>query len=47
MNYVERLLDGVHSVFNLNPATFSGAIDIIVVEQDDGACDSARTDAAR
>lgn len=37
MNYVEKVLDGVHYVFNINPATFSGAIDIIVVPQKDGS----------
>jgi phosphatidate phosphatase PAH1 len=36
MNYVEKFLDGVHSALNLNASTFSGAIDIIVVEQPDG-----------
>jgi hypothetical protein len=37
MNYVERVLDGVHSALNLNAATLSGAIDIIVVPQEDGS----------
>lgn len=36
MNYVEKLLDGVHSVLNINAATFSGSIDVIAVEQQDG-----------
>lgn len=40
MNYVEKVLDGVHSVFNLNAATLSGAIDIIVVPQEDGTLKS-------
>lgn len=40
MNYVERVFDGVHYVFNLNAATLSGAIDIIVVEQEDGTLKS-------
>ena len=37
MNYVEKFLDGVHKVLNLNYATFSGAIDVLVVKQEDGA----------
>eukprot|EP01113_Clastostelium_recurvatum_P022951 TRINITY_DN2745_c0_g1_i5.p1 TRINITY_DN2745_c0_g1~~TRINITY_DN2745_c0_g1_i5.p1 ORF type:complete len:1209 (-),score=333.80 TRINITY_DN2745_c0_g1_i5:62-3688(-) len=37
MNYIERFFDGVHYVFNLNAATLSGAIDIIVVPQPDGS----------
>eukprot|EP01122_Echinamoeba_exundans_P013301 TRINITY_DN5787_c0_g2_i1.p1 TRINITY_DN5787_c0_g2~~TRINITY_DN5787_c0_g2_i1.p1 ORF type:complete len:1000 (+),score=212.58 TRINITY_DN5787_c0_g2_i1:90-3089(+) len=36
MNYVEKLLDGVQSVMKLNPSTFSGAVDIVVVNQADG-----------
>jgi phosphatidate phosphatase LPIN len=36
MNYVEKLLDGVQSVMKLNPSTFSGAVDIVVVKQADG-----------
>jgi phosphatidate phosphatase LPIN len=40
MNYVEKVLDGVHSVLNINAATFSGAIDIIVVPQEDGSLKS-------
>lgn len=36
MNYVEKLLDGVHSVLNINAATLSGCIDVIAVEQPDG-----------
>ncbi len=28
MNYLEKLFDGVHYVFNINAATLSGAIDI-------------------
>jgi len=31
MNYVEKVLDGVQSVLRVNPATFSGAVDVIVV----------------
>lgn len=42
MNYVERFMDGVQSFINVNSATFSGAVDIIVVPQEDGslACTS-------
>eukprot|EP01102_Stenamoeba_stenopodia_P019264 TRINITY_DN722_c0_g1_i1.p1 TRINITY_DN722_c0_g1~~TRINITY_DN722_c0_g1_i1.p1 ORF type:complete len:1004 (-),score=227.64 TRINITY_DN722_c0_g1_i1:70-3081(-) len=36
MEFVERMFDGVHNVFQLNPATLSGAIDIIVVKHPDG-----------
>jgi len=37
MNYVEKLIDGVNYIFDLNQATLSGAIDIIVVRQPDGS----------
>lgn len=37
MNYVEKFLDGVQSALNLNASTFSGAIDIVAVEQPDGS----------
>jgi phosphatidate phosphatase LPIN len=42
MNYVEKFMDGVQSFINVNSATFSGAVDIIVVPQEDGslACTS-------
>lgn len=40
MNYVEKVLDGVHSVLNLNAATLSGTIDIIVIPQEDGSLKS-------
>ncbi len=40
MNYVEKVLDAAHSVFNINAATLSGAIDIIVVPQEDGTLKS-------
>ena len=40
MNYVEQLVDGVNAYFDLNLATLSGAIDIIVVEQPDGSLKS-------
>eukprot|EP01129_Flabellula_baltica_P011465 TRINITY_DN5027_c0_g1_i4.p1 TRINITY_DN5027_c0_g1~~TRINITY_DN5027_c0_g1_i4.p1 ORF type:complete len:419 (+),score=88.21 TRINITY_DN5027_c0_g1_i4:23-1279(+) len=40
MNYIERILDGVHSVFNVNEATLSGAVDVIVVRQSDGSLKS-------
>lgn len=40
MDYVERVLDGVHNVFSLNAATLSGAIDIIAVPQEDGSLKS-------
>lgn len=42
MNLVEKVLDGVQSFMNVNSATFSGAVDIIVVPQEDGslACTS-------
>lgn len=40
MNYVEKALDGVHYMFNLNAATLSGAIDILVIEQEDGTLKS-------
>ena len=36
MNYIEKILDGVHSVFNVNEATLSGAVDVIAVRQSDG-----------
>lgn len=31
MNYLEKFFDGVHYVFNLNAATLSGAIDILLL----------------
>ncbi|CAG9955099.1 unnamed protein product [Clonostachys rosea f. rosea IK726] len=38
MQYVRNLSDSVSTAWNsLNPATLSGAIDVIVVEQDDGS----------
>jgi hypothetical protein len=42
MNIVEKVLDGVQNLMNVNSATFSGAVDIIVVPQEDGslACTS-------
>ena len=40
MDYVERVWDAAHGVFLLNPATLSGAIDILVVEQPDGTLKS-------
>eukprot|EP00727_Mastigamoeba_balamuthi_P014160 m51a1_g9367 putative phosphatidate phosphatase pah1 (930) ;mRNA; r:183131-186120 len=33
MNYIERVLDGVQGVFNVNPSTLSGAIDVVAVRQ--------------
>lgn len=36
MNYVEKFFDGVQTALNLNPATFSGACDVIVVKGHDG-----------
>ncbi len=36
MNYVEKIVDGVSTYFDVNLATLSGAIDIIVVEQPSG-----------
>lgn len=42
MNLVEKVLDGVQNLMNVNSATFSGAVDILVVPQEDGsyACTS-------
>eukprot|EP01119_Soliformovum_irregulare_P021520 TRINITY_DN7182_c0_g1_i1.p1 TRINITY_DN7182_c0_g1~~TRINITY_DN7182_c0_g1_i1.p1 ORF type:complete len:897 (-),score=322.29 TRINITY_DN7182_c0_g1_i1:45-2735(-) len=40
MNYVEKMLDGVHSALNINAATLSGAIDIIVIRSPDGTLKS-------
>ncbi|XP_063901887.1 phosphatidate phosphatase LPIN1-like isoform X2 [Zophobas morio] len=38
MEYIGRVLHGVKNVYNeLNPATLSGAIDVIVIEQPDGS----------
>lgn len=38
MQYVRNLSDSVSTAWNsINPATLSGAIDVIVVEQEDGA----------
>jgi phosphatidate phosphatase LPIN len=38
MQYVRNLSDSVSTAWNsINPATFSGAIDVIVVEQEDGS----------
>eukprot|EP01116_Phalansterium_solitarium_P017879 TRINITY_DN4531_c1_g1_i2.p1 TRINITY_DN4531_c1_g1~~TRINITY_DN4531_c1_g1_i2.p1 ORF type:complete len:1074 (+),score=252.81 TRINITY_DN4531_c1_g1_i2:348-3569(+) len=37
MDYVERMLEGVHSVLGVNAATLSGAIDVVVVPQPDGS----------
>src|ERR1700761_4782780 len=37
MNYVRSIAGTVNGAWNsINPATLSGAIDVIVVEQDDG-----------
>ena len=35
MNVLERIIDGVHTLFQINAATFSGAIDVLVIEQPD------------
>lgn len=40
MNYVEKVLDNVQNTLNINAATLSGAIDIIVVPQEDGTLKS-------
>jgi phosphatidate phosphatase LPIN len=38
MQYVRNISDSVSTAWNsLNPATLSGAIDVIVIEQDDGS----------
>eukprot|EP01127_Copromyxa_protea_P020565 TRINITY_DN689_c0_g6_i5.p1 TRINITY_DN689_c0_g6~~TRINITY_DN689_c0_g6_i5.p1 ORF type:complete len:443 (-),score=130.74 TRINITY_DN689_c0_g6_i5:116-1444(-) len=37
MDYVEKFLDTVQGALNINPATFSGAVDIVVVQQSDGS----------
>jgi phosphatidate phosphatase LPIN len=37
MDYLERVLDGVQGVFNVNPSTLSGAVDIIAVRHADGS----------
>lgn len=40
MQYVRSIGGSVSKTWNsINPATLSGAIDVIVVEQEDGACD--------
>eukprot|EP01117_Protostelium_nocturnum_P020925 TRINITY_DN975_c0_g1_i1.p1 TRINITY_DN975_c0_g1~~TRINITY_DN975_c0_g1_i1.p1 ORF type:complete len:944 (+),score=418.69 TRINITY_DN975_c0_g1_i1:187-3018(+) len=36
MNYVESFFDGMHNALNLNAATLSGSIDIVVIPQEDG-----------
>ena len=36
MNFVEKVLDNVQNTFYINAATLSGAIDIVVVPQEDG-----------
>lgn len=36
MDYVEKFFDSVQSALNINPSTFSGAIDIVVVQQSNG-----------
>jgi hypothetical protein len=41
MNYVEKLVDNVSLYFDVNLATLSGAIDIIVVQQKDGQFNSS------
>lgn len=39
MQYVRSIGGSVSKTWNsINPATLSGAIDVIVVEQEDGAC---------
>ena len=37
MQFLEKVFDNVQYALNINAATFSGAIDIIVVEQPDGS----------
>jgi phosphatidate phosphatase LPIN len=37
MQYVEKIFDGVQWALSINAATFSGAIDVIVIEQPDGS----------
>eukprot|EP01125_Pyxidicula_operculata_P008116 TRINITY_DN2750_c0_g1_i12.p1 TRINITY_DN2750_c0_g1~~TRINITY_DN2750_c0_g1_i12.p1 ORF type:complete len:883 (+),score=223.06 TRINITY_DN2750_c0_g1_i12:54-2702(+) len=37
MNYVEKILDKFQEAIQINPATFSGAVDVIVVKQKDGS----------
>jgi len=37
MDIISNFLDSVHGSLQINPSTFSGAIDIIVVEQPDGS----------
>ncbi len=41
MNYVEKVIDGALTALNINAATLSGAIDIIVVPQPDGTWKSS------
>lgn len=36
MDLFGKLVDGVHNLMNVNAATLSGAIDIVVVPQPDG-----------
>mmetsp|Transcript_30350 Transcript_30350/g.84838 ORF Transcript_30350/g.84838 Transcript_30350/m.84838 type:complete len:941 (-) Transcript_30350:1526-4348(-) len=41
MDYVEKLVDGVNNYFDINLATLSGAIDVIVIRQSDGTLRSS------
>ena len=38
--YMGKVLDGIHQLLNLNAATLSGAVDIVVVEHEDGTLHS-------
>lgn len=38
MNYIGRFVSNIREFYNdLNPATLSGAIDVVIVEQEDGS----------
>jgi phosphatidate phosphatase LPIN len=48
MQYVRGLTGSVSKTWNsINPATLSGAIDVVVVEQEDGMQGTGWTSAAR
>jgi len=40
MEFFGKFVDGMHNLINVNAATFSGAIDVVVVPQEDGSLTS-------
>lgn len=37
MDFIGKVVDGVQNLMNVNPANFSGAIDVVVTDQEDGS----------